>query len=181
MIAVFDTNIVIDALKGVEAADVEYGRYDRVLISRITWMEVLIGAGEDDADLRDFMELYFEIVPLDLIVAESAVQIRRTKRIRLPDAVILATAQNKRRHIGNSQYERFSPRLGRDTSSLYSLTRQTLTSQSPISSLHPPQTPSNTPTTPVPSPTNLPPRTGAAPAPCPKSAAAASCHAPGKT
>ncbi|MCB8987715.1 MAG: type II toxin-antitoxin system VapC family toxin [Ardenticatenaceae bacterium] len=93
MIAVFDTNIVIDALKGVEAADVEYGRYDRVLISRITWMEVLIGAGEDDADLRDFMELYFEIVPLDLIVAESAVQIRRTKRIRLPDAVILATAQ----------------------------------------------------------------------------------------
>ncbi|MCA9971686.1 MAG: type II toxin-antitoxin system VapC family toxin, partial [Anaerolineales bacterium] len=93
MIAVFDTNIVIDALNGVEAADVEYGRYERVLISRITWMEVLIGAGEDDTALREFMNLYFEIVPLDLTVAESAVKIRRTQRIRLPDAVILATAR----------------------------------------------------------------------------------------
>jgi len=35
--AVFDTNIVIDALNGVSAADVEYRRYERVLISRITW------------------------------------------------------------------------------------------------------------------------------------------------
>ena len=43
MIAVFDTNIVIDALNGVDEADVEYGRYERVLISRVTWMEVLIG------------------------------------------------------------------------------------------------------------------------------------------
>lgn len=93
MIAVFDTNIVIDALNGVEAADLEYGRYERVLISRITWMEVLIGAGEDDTALREFMNLYFEIVPLDLTVAESAVKIRRTQRIRLPDAVILATAR----------------------------------------------------------------------------------------
>lgn len=93
MIAVFDTNIVIDALNGVEAADVEYGRYDRVLISRITWMEVLVGAQGDDADLRDFLQSYFEVMPLDLAVAEIAVQIRRAQRIRLPDAIIWATAQ----------------------------------------------------------------------------------------
>ena len=36
MIAVFDTNIIIDALNGVAAADAEYSRYERVLISRIT-------------------------------------------------------------------------------------------------------------------------------------------------
>jgi predicted nucleic acid-binding protein len=41
MLAVFDTNIVIDALNGVIEADTEYNRYERVLISRITWMEVL--------------------------------------------------------------------------------------------------------------------------------------------
>lgn len=93
MIAVFDTNIVIDALNGIEAADIEYGRYDRVLISRITWMEVLIGAQGDAADLRDFLQSYFEVMPLDLAVAESAVQIRRARRIRLPDAIIWATAQ----------------------------------------------------------------------------------------
>jgi predicted nucleic acid-binding protein len=93
MIAVFDTNIVIDALNGVSEADVEYSRYERVLISRITWMEVLIGADGDDAELRDFLETHFEIVPLDLAVAEMAVQLRRAHRLRLPDAIIWATAR----------------------------------------------------------------------------------------
>ena len=36
MIAVFDTNIVIDALNGVAEADGEYSRYECVLISRVT-------------------------------------------------------------------------------------------------------------------------------------------------
>gem|GEM_PF-5277936 len=39
MIAVFDTNIVIDTLNGVDEADIEYNRYKRVMISLITWME----------------------------------------------------------------------------------------------------------------------------------------------
>jgi len=90
--AVFDTNIVIDALNGVPDADAEYSRYERVLISRITWMEVLVGAEGDDSELRDFLETHFEIVPLDLAVAESAVQLRRAYRLRLPDAIIWATA-----------------------------------------------------------------------------------------
>jgi hypothetical protein len=93
MIAVFDTNIIIDALNGVAAADAEYSRYERVLISRITWMEVLVGAPADDTQVRDLLETLFEIIPLDLAVAESAVQLRRTHRIRLPDAIIWATAQ----------------------------------------------------------------------------------------
>ena len=93
MIAVFDTNIVIDALNGVAEADAEYSRYERVLISRITWMEVLIGAEGDDTQLRDFLETHFQIIPLDLVVSENAVQIRRAHRVRLPDAIIWATAK----------------------------------------------------------------------------------------
>jgi predicted nucleic acid-binding protein len=93
MIAVFDTNIVIDSLNGVVEADMEYARYERVLISRITWMEILIGAQGDDADLRDFLESRFEIISLDLMVAEAAIQLRRAQRIRLPDAIIWATAR----------------------------------------------------------------------------------------
>lgn len=93
MIAVFDTNIIIDALNGLSEADAEYALYERVLISRITWMEVLVGAQEDDTQLRDFIETHFEIIPLDLEVAEVAVRLRRTHRIRLPDAIIWATAQ----------------------------------------------------------------------------------------
>jgi predicted nucleic acid-binding protein len=93
MIAVFDTNIVIDSLNGVVEADAEYARYKRVLISRITWMEVLIGADAEDANLRDFLESHFEIISLDLAVAETAIQLRRAHRIRLPDAIIWATAR----------------------------------------------------------------------------------------
>ena len=93
MIAVFDTNIVIDALNGLSEADAEYIRYEHVFISRITWMEVLVGVKENDIQVRDFLSAHFEIIPLDLAVAETAVQIRRTHRIRLPDAIIWATAQ----------------------------------------------------------------------------------------
>jgi predicted nucleic acid-binding protein len=93
MIAVFDTNIVIDALNGVAKADAEYSRYEHVLISRVTWMEVLIGAEGDDSELRDFLETHFEIISLDMEVAEAAVQLRRAHHIRLPDAIIWATAK----------------------------------------------------------------------------------------
>ncbi len=93
MIAVFDTNIVIDALNGVTEADAEYSRYERVLISRVTWMEVLIGAEGDDAELRDFLETHFEIISLDVAVAETAIQLRREHHLRLPDAIIWATAR----------------------------------------------------------------------------------------
>lgn len=93
MNAAFDTNIVIDALNGVAEADTEYSRYDRVLISRITWMEVLVGVQDNDTATRDFLETQFQVIPLDLTVAERAVQLRRTHHIRLPDAIIWATAQ----------------------------------------------------------------------------------------
>lgn len=93
MNAVFDTNIVIDALNGLAKADAEYNRYERVFISRITWMEILVGAEGDDSELRDFLESRFDIVSLDLNVAESAVQLRRHYRIKLPDAIIWATAK----------------------------------------------------------------------------------------
>ena len=93
MIAVFDTNIVIDALNGVPDADIEYKRYESVLISRITWMEVLVGEQGDDAMIRNFLETKFDIIPVDLDISERAVQLRRShNNIRLPDAIILATA-----------------------------------------------------------------------------------------
>ncbi len=92
VIAVFDTNIVIDALNGVADADEEYDRYERVLISQVTWIEVMVGAREDEIYVRDFLETRFETVPLDLPVAEKAVILRQRHRLRLPDAVIWATA-----------------------------------------------------------------------------------------
>ena len=92
MIAVFDTNIVIDARNGIDNAALEYKQYERVLISRITGMEVLVGAQEDEAQLRSFLDTHFEVIPLDLAVAEEAIRLRRAHRLRLPDAIIWATA-----------------------------------------------------------------------------------------
>jgi hypothetical protein len=109
MIAVFDTNIVIDALNGMAEADAEYSRYERVLISRVTWMEVLIGAEGDDANLRDFLETHFEIISLDLAVAETAVQLRRAHHIRLPDAIIWATAQTREAVLVTRNTKDFNP------------------------------------------------------------------------
>jgi hypothetical protein len=93
VIAVFDTNIVIDALNGVSEADAEFDLYERVIISRITWMEILVGEKENDQQLRDFLESHFEIAPIDMSVSDIAVQLRRQHRIRLPDAIIWATAK----------------------------------------------------------------------------------------
>ena len=47
MTVLFDTNIVIDALNGIRAADEEYSRHNTVHISIITWMEVMVGVDEN--------------------------------------------------------------------------------------------------------------------------------------
>lgn len=109
MVAVFDTNIVIDALNGLPEADAEYGRYERVLISRITCMEVLVGAQDDDAQVRDFLSTQFEVIPVDLAVAEIAVSLRRAHRMRLPDAIIWATAQVHDATLVSRNTKDFSP------------------------------------------------------------------------
>lgn len=89
----FDTNILIDYLGGVARARDELGRYPEPAISIVSWMEVLIGAppGIEPATRRFLSR--FSIVEIDRAVAERAVVIRRGGRIRLPDALIQASAE----------------------------------------------------------------------------------------
>ena len=95
MRALLDTNILIDYLGGVEAARDEIARHDEPLISTVTWMEVMVGAADDRemARLRWFLS-GFERVAIDDRVSELAVAIRREHRIRLPDAIIWASARS---------------------------------------------------------------------------------------
>ena len=96
MKALFDTNILIDYLNGVEAAQEEFARYRQRLISIVTWMEVLAGA-HDDAE-EDVIHMFlrdFRIVEITRLVAHDAVDIRRTRRCRLPDALIWASARSE--------------------------------------------------------------------------------------
>ena len=89
----FDTNILIDYLNGIALAREELARYREPRISIISWMEVMIGAATDvEAATRRFLSR-FTIVEIDQAVAERAVTIRRGSRMRLPDAIILASTE----------------------------------------------------------------------------------------
>lgn len=93
MKAVFDTNILIDYLNGVEAAREELGRCTQPVISVITHIEVLVGVKsvEEERAVRQFLGR-FEIRAVDAAVAERSVVIRRELRLKVPDAIIYATA-----------------------------------------------------------------------------------------
>jgi predicted nucleic acid-binding protein len=96
MTGFFDTTILIDFLNGVPEAQVATATYSRRCISRITWMEVLAGVkgtpGEDIA--RTFLA-QLEVVEMNEDVAEAALTIRRhhVPKLKLPDAIILASAR----------------------------------------------------------------------------------------
>jgi hypothetical protein len=91
--ALFDTNILLDYLKGIPQAREELGRFQDSAISLVTWMEVLLGATpENEAATRQFLRR-FTLLPVDAAVAEQAVLARRQFPMRLPDALILASAQ----------------------------------------------------------------------------------------
>lgn len=94
--AILDTNILVDYLRGEERARREIDRYRTPAISLITRMEILVGAQNEHERhlLREFLHR-FECLPITQEVAELAVELRRTHRLRLPDAVIWATAQSR--------------------------------------------------------------------------------------
>ena len=95
MKALFDTNILIDYLNGVETAKEEINRYDNPMISPITWMEVLVGTSDTEQDtVRSFLSRFHQI-DIDDKVAEIAVTVRRSYKMRLPDAIIWASAQKE--------------------------------------------------------------------------------------
>jgi hypothetical protein len=91
--ALLDTNILIDQLLGVGAATKELARYDEPAISILTWIEVLVGATALEAPgIRTFLD-DFEVVGLEAEIAEEAAQLRRAHRMKLPDAIIWASAR----------------------------------------------------------------------------------------
>lgn len=107
--ALFDTNILIDHLNGIPEARDELDRFENRAISIITWMEVMVGAS---ADLVEPTRLFldgFTVVALDDEIANRAIDLRRTHRIKLPDAVIWATAQTAGRLLVTRNTKDFPP------------------------------------------------------------------------
>lgn len=90
--ALFDTNILIDYLNGIPQARDELALYQDSAISIISWMEVMAGASEEtQAGTRAFLN-GFALIGLTAPIADLAVTLRRKRRIKLPDAIIEASA-----------------------------------------------------------------------------------------
>src|SRR5258708_7101859 len=90
--ALFDTNILIDYLNAVPDAALELRRYEQRAISIVAWMQVLVGAKPHVAAATRAFVGGCDVIALDGTVAERAVELRQADRIRLPDAIIWATA-----------------------------------------------------------------------------------------
>ena len=89
----FDTNIVVDWLKRRPQAKAELTRYTGHRISRIVWTEVLAGETLERRDIVQQLIAPFEVVELDARIAAAAADLRHRTRMKLLDALILATAQ----------------------------------------------------------------------------------------
>jgi predicted nucleic acid-binding protein len=90
--ALFDTNILIDYTHGIVEAELELSSYGIRGISIITWIEMLAGAKQNEEEATRRFLGRFELVPLTDDVADEAIRLRREARMKLPDAIILATA-----------------------------------------------------------------------------------------
>ena len=94
MKVVFDSCILIDYLNGVEQAKQEIEQLDKPsrCISTLSWIEVMVGVEEKHHDVvADFLTS-FTILPVNSDVAVTAVQVRKERKIKLPDVIIEATA-----------------------------------------------------------------------------------------
>ena len=94
MRAIIDSDVLIDYLQGLDEARRELDRYSKREISIISWMEVMTGADtpEEVNDSREFLST-FTVHHLSVEIASEAVEIRKKFRIRLPDAIVWATAR----------------------------------------------------------------------------------------
>ena len=102
-----DTDIFIDHLRG--AAELKVGRH-RLHYSVITRAELFAGA--TGTDLASRVLAPFREVPIDRAIAERAGRIRRETGVRMPDALIAATALERNLGLATRNTKDFEPVRG---------------------------------------------------------------------
>ena len=108
--ALIDSDVLLDFLHGHSPAAEEIARYRECCISIISWIEVLAGAQTPaDEDIRRGFLAHFRVVPLTPPVAEESVRLRREYRIKLPDAIIWASAITEKCLLVSRNTKHFPP------------------------------------------------------------------------
>ena len=89
------SNAIIDASKGIVDSDELTNRYNNIYTSIICYIEVLGYEFEDEEEKEIILEILqnIPVVNLNMEIANKAIEYRKKKKIRLPDAMILATAK----------------------------------------------------------------------------------------
>lgn len=90
-----DTNIIVGFFKGEDAIKSTLERFDSLKIPAMAYAEFMVGLKRDSqrqmAD--DVIDALFEIVHSDREICHEAADLRRRTRLKLPDAMIYATAR----------------------------------------------------------------------------------------
>lgn len=92
--ALFDSNTLIYASQGKLDLSTYLYRYNHWSISLITYMEVLgypFQNTDEEKLIREILQS-FETLPITQTIAEQVILLRKRIKIKLPDAIIWATA-----------------------------------------------------------------------------------------
>jgi hypothetical protein len=89
-----DSNTIIYLSKGLISVDDVFKSNEQYCVSIITHMEVLGYDFESNEEKKFIEELlsYLHIIYIDEAIAKKVIKIRRKNKIKLPDAIICATA-----------------------------------------------------------------------------------------
>ncbi|PYJ50317.1 MAG: hypothetical protein DME87_06730 [Verrucomicrobia bacterium] len=92
MKALIDSDVLLDFLDGFAPAREELSRYRERCVSIISWIELMVGAktSVEEETRRAFLHHFQK--PVTSEVAAETVLLRRKYRVKLPDAIIWATA-----------------------------------------------------------------------------------------
>ncbi|MCC7365828.1 MAG: type II toxin-antitoxin system VapC family toxin [Dehalococcoidia bacterium] len=106
----FDSNIIIDWLRGVPQADPEFEAVDRRVVSIVTWIEVLVGVRsvEEERAARRFLAR-FRVLDVTPAIAERAVTLRRERHLKVADSIIHATALHEGVELVTRNTRDFNP------------------------------------------------------------------------
>ena len=93
LLLLLDTNILIDLLRGEAVALAWLEQQQSPQISVITWIEVLVGCRDAETEAVQAWLEAFPRLPLDDASSRAAVRLRQQHGMKMPNAIILATAR----------------------------------------------------------------------------------------
>lgn len=107
--ALFDSNVII-YLSKQEIPLSFIDQFDELFISVITYMEILgypFSSLDEEAFIKELISI-FQTIYVDKRIADITVGIRKKKRIKLPDAIISATAIAEDLHLVTRNVDDFA-------------------------------------------------------------------------